>query len=102
MTKRLPLIKRVENNRRIVARKLERIGFDVHAVDGNPLFNLVVTGKTDEGEIYTVRVRVIVLSEVITLEELEAQAAAYPETLQVASSVADVLGWYGIGEELNG
>ena len=98
MTKRLPLIKRVENNRRIISRKLERIGFDVHLIDGNHMFNLIVTGKTDEGEIYTVRVRVIVLSEVITLDELESQAAAYPETLQVASSVADVLGWYGIGE----
>ena len=98
MTKRLPLIKRIENNRRIISSKLERIGFDVHLIDGNPMFNLIVTGKTDEGEIYTVRVRVIVLSEVITLDELESQAAAYPETLQVASSVADVLGWYGIGE----
>ena len=98
MTRPRPLAERIHRNRQTIARKLERIGFDVHLIDGNHMFNLIVTGKTDEGEIYTVRVRVIVLSEVITLDELESQAAAYPETLQVASSVADVLGWYGIGE----
>ncbi len=102
MTRPRPLAERIHRNRQTIARRLRKIGFDVHEVDGNPLFNLIVTGLTDAGEIYTFRVRVIVLSEVITLDELESQAAAYPETLQVASSVTDVLGWYGIGEESNG
>jgi len=99
MTPPRPLAERIHRNRQTIARRLRRIGFDVHLIDGIPLFNLIVTGKTDEGEIYTLRVRVTVPSEVITVDELEAQASAYPETLQVASSVEDVLGWYGIGEK---
>jgi len=99
MTRPRPLSERIYHNRKKIARQLRKIGFDVHEVDGNSLFNFVVTGKTDELKTLTLRVRVIVLSETLSLDELEAQASAYPETLQVASSVEDVLGWYGIGEK---
>jgi len=99
MTRPRPLSERIYHNRKKIARQLRKIGFDVHEVDGNTLFNLVVTGKTDEGEIYTFRVRVIVLSEVITLEELEAQAEAYPQSLIVAANVESVLDWYGLNEK---
>ena len=99
MTRPRPLAERIHRNRQTIARRLRKIGFDVHDVDGNPLFNLIVTGLTDAGEIYTFRVRVIVLSEVITLEELDAQAEAYPQSLIVAANVESVLGWYGLTDE---
>lgn len=88
---------RKDGNQTEIVRALRALGFQVDIVHRlKNLYDLVVTGKCNDGSVRTLRVEIKNHGKLLTRGEQNYHGRnAYPETLIIAESVDDVLKWFG-------
>lgn len=88
---------KADRNQATIVRELRAMFFQVDIVHRlKKLYDIVVTGKDNEGTVKTLRVEIKMEGEKLTIDEQEYHDKnLYPETLLIAYKTEDVLKWFG-------